>query len=321
MFLGYACNRLGTYFNLLVWIGALESLGTHEWFDVFATFIRVVYGKMVYMSVCRISREYDRALLCLIIVTNFSEMLQRVKEPLCEPNFLCVFVLRITSVSIDSKITLNPTVVYATDRSNAVVLVFNSYLCRLMTKPTKWHVRPTKTQISLGIRPVWSESSLSAWRNLGHLTTYWAHSEDSDQTGRMPRLIWVCARRTVILLVLSRGGSYFVLICVCFFTARRYTLSLTLLFVVMFFQSCSALWTTCLGTLCFSCIVYYFLYFVLRLCVRGWLRLVSMAFSGLFIYFHHGWHICCPLWLRAGWSDLRLNDGTGLNISLKLVGA
>ena len=29
-----------------------------------------------------------------------------------------------------------------------------------MTKPTKWHVCPTKTQISLGIHPVWSESSL-----------------------------------------------------------------------------------------------------------------------------------------------------------------
>ena len=36
-----------------------------------------------------------------------------------------------------------------------------------MTKPTKWHVRPAKTQISLGIRPVWSESLLSAWRKLG----------------------------------------------------------------------------------------------------------------------------------------------------------
>ena len=30
------------------------------------------------------------------------------------------------------------------------------YLSRLTTKPTKWHVRPAKTQISLGIRPVWS---------------------------------------------------------------------------------------------------------------------------------------------------------------------
>ena len=57
-------------------------------------------------------------------------------------------------------------------------------------------VRPAKTQISLGIRPVWSESSLSAWRKLGSLATHWAHSEDSDQTGRMPRFIWVFADQT-----------------------------------------------------------------------------------------------------------------------------
>ena len=39
-------------------------------------------------------------------------------------------------------------------------------------------VRPAKTQISLGIHPVWSESLLSAWRKLGSLATYWARSED-----------------------------------------------------------------------------------------------------------------------------------------------
>ena len=77
-----------------------------------------------------------------------------------------------------------------------------------MTKATKWYVRPAKTQISLGIRPVWSEYSLPAWRKLSSLATHWAHSEDSDQTGRMLRLIWVFAGRTVILLVLSRGGSF-----------------------------------------------------------------------------------------------------------------
>ena len=65
-----------------------------------------------------------------------------------------------------------------------------------MTKPTKWHVRPAKTHISLGIHPVWSESLLSAWRKLGSLTTHWAYSEGSIQTGRMPRLIWVFAGRT-----------------------------------------------------------------------------------------------------------------------------
>ena len=69
-------------------------------------------------------------------------------------------------------------------------------------------VRPAKTQISLGICPVWSESSPSAWRKLGSLATHWAHSEDSDQTGRMTRLIWVFAGRTAALLVLSCRGSY-----------------------------------------------------------------------------------------------------------------
>ena len=60
-------------------------------------------------------------------------------------------------------------------------------------------VRPAKTQISLGIRPVWSESSLSAWRKLGSLATHWAHSEDSDQTGRIltVAILWfeVCEDR------------------------------------------------------------------------------------------------------------------------------
>ena len=80
-------------------------------------------------------------------------------------------------------------------------------MSRLVTKPTKWHVRSAKTQISLGIRPVWSESSLSEWRKLGSLAIHWAHSEDSDQTGRMPRLIWIFAGRTCHFMVLLRGGN------------------------------------------------------------------------------------------------------------------
>ena len=71
-------------------------------------------------------------------------------------------------------------------------------MSRLVTKLTKWHVRPVKTQISLGIHHVWSESSLSAWRKPGSLAIHLAHSEDSDQSGGMPRLIWVFAGRTVI---------------------------------------------------------------------------------------------------------------------------
>ena len=77
------------------------------------------------------------------------------------------------------------------------VSLFKKNLNRPMTKKkNKWPVRPAKTQISLSIRPVWSESSLSAWRNLGSLATRSAHSEGSDQTGRVPRLIWVFAGRT-----------------------------------------------------------------------------------------------------------------------------
>ena len=75
-------------------------------------------------------------------------------------------------------------------------------------KSNKMSVRPAKTQISLGIRPVWSESSMSARRKLGSLATHKAHSEDCDQTGRMPRLIWVFAGRTLIVLVLSCRGSF-----------------------------------------------------------------------------------------------------------------
>ena len=35
MFLVYACSRLGTYFNLLVWVGALESCGTRFFRDIY----------------------------------------------------------------------------------------------------------------------------------------------------------------------------------------------------------------------------------------------------------------------------------------------
>ena len=69
-------------------------------------------------------------------------------------------------------------------------------MSRRMTKPKKWYVCLAKTQISLGIRPVWSESSLSTWRNIRPLTTYWVHSKDSDETWWMTRFIWVFAGPT-----------------------------------------------------------------------------------------------------------------------------
>ena len=74
-------------------------------------------------------------------------------------------------------------------------------------KTNKVTVRPAKTQISLGIHPVWSESSLYAKWVAKDPSFLHGDSEDSDQTGRMPRLIWVFAGRTLILLVLSCRGS------------------------------------------------------------------------------------------------------------------
>ena len=63
-------------------------------------------------------------------------------------------------------------------------------------KTNKMTVHPAKTQISLGIRPVWSESSLCAqWVAKGPSFLH-ADSEDSYQIGWMPRLIWVFAGRT-----------------------------------------------------------------------------------------------------------------------------
>ena len=69
-------------------------------------------------------------------------------------------------------------------------------------------VHPAKTQISLGSRPVWSESLLCAYWVAKDLSFLHADSEVSDQTGQMPRLIRVFAGGTAILLVLSCHGSF-----------------------------------------------------------------------------------------------------------------
>ena len=70
----------------------------------------------------------------------------------------------------------------------------------LIIRAAAWqnqHVRPAKTQISLSIRPVWSEFSLSVWRNLWSLATHWAHSKDwSDWTDAQADLSLRCAHRS-----------------------------------------------------------------------------------------------------------------------------
>ena len=60
------------------------------------------------------------------------------------------------------------------------------YIRQRMIELTKWHLRLAKTQISLGICPVWSESSLSAqWVAKDPMFLH----ADSKEAERMPRLI------------------------------------------------------------------------------------------------------------------------------------
>ena len=72
-------------------------------------------------------------------------------------------------------------------------------LSHLMTKPTKWSVRPAKTQISLGIHPVWSvfavrckDSQVPKASSCGQQMLW----SDWGQTGPLLRLIWVFNGRT-----------------------------------------------------------------------------------------------------------------------------
>ena len=70
-------------------------------------------------------------------------------------------------------------------------------------KTNKVTVRSAKTKISLGIRPVWSESSLSAWRKLGPLATHSVQAKTLIRLGRCPgwsesslgaqSLCWFCS--------------------------------------------------------------------------------------------------------------------------------
>ena len=78
-----------------------------------------------------------------------------------------------------------------------------------MTKRIKW-LCAQQRQISLGICPVWSASSLCAQWVAKDPRFLHADSEDSDQTGQMPRLIWVFAGHTCHFVGFSWGGSIIV---------------------------------------------------------------------------------------------------------------
>ena len=76
-----------------------------------------------------------------------------------------------------------------------------THLSRNTIKPTKWHVRPAKTQISLGIRPTWSESSLCAQWIAKNTRLLQAGSDASDQTD-------LSLQGAQVILFMSCSGSY-----------------------------------------------------------------------------------------------------------------
>ena len=71
-----------------------------------------------------------------------------------------------------------------------------SYLSCSTTKPTQWHVHPAKTQISHAHpRSLTEFLPCAQWVTEVPMFLH-VDSEDSDQTGWIPRLIWVFAGRT-----------------------------------------------------------------------------------------------------------------------------
>ena len=82
-------------------------------------------------------------------------------------------------------------------------------------KTNKMACAPSEDWISLSIRPIWSESSLSAWRKLGSLPTHWAHSEDwSDRAGAHADLSLRWTRSHFVGFVIRR--------LICMFSAAMF---------------------------------------------------------------------------------------------------
>ena len=114
-----------------------------------------------YLLVCSIVTLRELAVGC------HRNLLQKAFSDFRWPSTMSSLILEVS----DSQFFL----VFPAQKSCSWVVAHGSIQCQmscLMTKPTKCHVRPAKTQISLGFCPVWSESSLSAWRKLGSLATH-----------------------------------------------------------------------------------------------------------------------------------------------------
>ena len=96
-------------------------------------------------------------------------------------------------------------------KSYRSVSCFSADVKKIMKWAASWQNQQNDKCAQRRLRSAWAftqsqsdQSSLSAWRKLGSLATHWARSENSDQTGRMPRLIWVFAVRSRFVCFVMR---------------------------------------------------------------------------------------------------------------------
>ena len=102
-----------------------------------------------------------------------------------------------------------------------IVYKFVTYMWTTTWQNQQNECAPSEDSDQTGNAAQSDRSLLSAWRKLGSLATHWAHREDFDQTGRMPRLICVFAGCIAILLVLSCRGSYVIITTTAVYTFLR----------------------------------------------------------------------------------------------------
>ena len=132
-----------------------------------------------------------------------------------DPNCCCcrwTIVLCFTYGALPSttNTSLIPSFRKSRTRKNKLLKIQNSTNEPPHDKTNKVTVRSAKTQISLGIHPVWSESSLCAWWVAKDPRFLHAGREDSEQTGQMPRLISVFTGCTHFVgFVMSRLKYYY----------------------------------------------------------------------------------------------------------------
>ena len=102
---------------------------------------------------------------------------------------------KVFSLGVSSGVGVNNS--HADFAKSVSFFFFYVFMSRLMTKPTKWLCVQRRLRSDSA---VWSESSLCAQWVAKDPSFLHADSEDSDQIGRMPRLIWVFAGCTTTLV-------------------------------------------------------------------------------------------------------------------------